>query len=262
MRKSGTGAVAVRTADYLEDGLRLLTPRSGRRSFCGMSKGCRRKKWRGEWIARKLRFAPISPTPGPSFAGIWNRGSNEAPHEATLALYAGQDLGPFARWRTARHLAGCPRCRGEVTGFSALRQEITNSNELPGIAWNQLAAEMKANIRVGLAAGECIRSTQRFPHPLFAGLRPAIACASMAALLVAGLSLERPAPTRVVADRQPGISLRATPAGVEVRQGEQAFVLQNGPTEDVTYRRRPGSMGARFVDPGTGYVTINTVYVQ
>ena len=184
------------------------------------------------------------------------------PSEATLALYAGQDLGPFARWRTARHLAGCPRCRSELTGFSALRHELTSLNEMPDIAWNRLAADMKANIRLGLAAGECIRET-RPTLQLFGGVRPAIACASMALLLLAGLWLERPSPTLAPVDHQPGVSLRTTANGIEVRQGDQAFVLKNGSSENVTYSAgAQGSMGARFVDPGTGYVTINTVYVQ
>jgi hypothetical protein len=30
----------------------------------------------------------------------------------------------------------------------------------PEISWNRLAAEMKANIRLGLAAGECVRTLQ------------------------------------------------------------------------------------------------------
>ncbi len=186
------------------------------------------------------------------------------PTESTLALYAGQDLGPFARWRTARHLAACPDCRGEVTAYSALRQETAGLNELPGIAWNRLAAEMKANIRLGLAAGECIRETA--PPPLFAGARIAAACASLAILLAAGFWLERPAVKPVamaVAEVQPGISLRATENGIEVREGDQAFVLKNGSSENVTYSAgAQGSIGARYVDPGTGYVTINTVYVQ
>ena len=183
------------------------------------------------------------------------------PSEATLALYAGQDLGTVARWQTRRHLAGCARCRSEVTSFSALRQEVTDLRELPQISWNSLAAEMKANIRVGLAAGECIRDTR---HPLKSGfweLRTAVACASVAALLLAGLWLERPAPV-AIAEHPPGVSLRAVAHGIEVRDGDQAFVLQNGSTE-VTYSAgAQGSIGARFVDRSTGYLTINTVYVQ
>jgi anti-sigma factor RsiW len=182
------------------------------------------------------------------------------PGEATLALYAGQDLGTFARWRTERHLAGCARCREEVAEFSALRQEAVELTELPGISWNRLAAEMKANIHVGLAAGECVRDTRSAAQPSFSGLRVAMACASVAVLLLAGFLLERPAPVAVI---EPGISLHATRFGVEVRNGDQAFVLKNGPGVEVTYSAgAQGSIGARFVDRSTGYVTINTVYVQ
>jgi anti-sigma factor RsiW len=186
------------------------------------------------------------------------------PSEATLALYAGQDLGAMARWQTRRHLAGCPQCRSEVTSFSALRQEVTDLRELPEISWNSLAAEMKANIRVGLAAGECIRDTR---HPLKSGfweMRTALACASVAALLLAGLWLERPAPAPVaIAEQTPGVFLQAVEHGIEVRDGDQAFVLRNGSAGEVTYSAgAQGSIGARFVDRSTGYMTINTVYVQ
>jgi hypothetical protein len=149
-----------------------------------------------------------------------------------------------------------------VAEFSALRQEVGDLAELPGISWNRLAAEMKANIHVGLAAGECVRD-RRTTQSVFSGFRAAVACASVAVLLMAGLLLERPAPVTVV-DSQPGISLQATSFGVEVRNGDQAFVLKNGPGAEGTYYSAgaQGSIGARFVDRATGYVTINTVYVQ
>jgi hypothetical protein len=181
------------------------------------------------------------------------------PGEATLALYAGQDLGPIARWRTERHLAGCAQCREEVAEFSALREGVGELNELPDISWNRLAAEMKANIHVGLAAGECVRESRRTGQWNLSGMRAAVACASIAILLAAGLWLERPAP---LAEGQPGISLQATGYGVELRNGDQAFVLKNG-SQEVTYTTgAQGSIGARFVDRSSGYVTINTVYVQ
>src|SRR5581483_12127487 len=115
------------------------------------------------------------------------------PGEATLALYAGQDLGPLARWRTRRHLARCARCREEVAEFSALRLEAADLAELPGISWNRLAAEMKANIHLGLAAGECVRDTRAPVASAFSGLRAAVAFASVTVLLLAGFLLERPA---------------------------------------------------------------------
>lgn len=178
---------------------------------------------------------------------------------ATLALYAGNDLGPWARWRARRHLAACSECRNQVAEFSDLRQEIAGLGDLSGLPWNRLAAEMKANIRLGLAAGECIRDTRTQTHPVFAGARALIACASVALLLLAGVWLERPAPVVHAA----GVSLRATDTGVELREGERAFVLKNASSRNVTYTAgAQGSIGVRFVDPNTGYVTINTVYVQ
>jgi anti-sigma factor RsiW len=183
------------------------------------------------------------------------------PGEATLALFAGKDLGPLARWRTQRHLDRCPRCRAEVTEFSGLRLEMGDLTELPGISWNRLAAEMKANIHVGLAAGECVRDSRLGASPLL-GMRAAIACASVAVLLLAGMLLEKPAPV-AIAEQRAGVSLQAIHNGLEMRDGDQAFVLKNGSAGEVTYSAgAQGSIGARFVDRTTGYMTINTVYVQ
>src|SRR5215831_4773166 len=79
------------------------------------------------------------------------------PSQATLALHAGGDLGPVARWFTERHVSHCERCREEVEAFQLTRQILPDLAEIPEIPWNRLAAEMKANIRLGLAAGECVR---------------------------------------------------------------------------------------------------------
>jgi hypothetical protein len=120
---------------------------------------------------------------------------------------------------------------------------------------------MKANIHLGLVAGECVRDNRVGAHSGFSGMRAAIAFASIAVLLLAGLLLERPVPVAISAS-QPGVSLQATRYGVELRNGDQAFVLKNSPAVEVTYTAgAQGSIGARFVDR-SGYVTINTVYVQ
>jgi hypothetical protein len=102
----------------------------------------------------------------------------------------------------------------EVTEFSRLRQEVSDLAGVPGIPWNRLAAEMKANIHVGLAAGECVRDS-RLGVSSFLGMRAAVACASVAVLLLASLLLERPAPV-AIAEQPVGISLRAIGNGVEV----------------------------------------------
>jgi hypothetical protein len=90
-----------------------------------------------------------------------------------------------------------------VQAFASARDNLAALNELPAISWNRLAAEMKANIRLGLAAGECVRG-ERTPSlsGMFQSLsdaRALTACASVMALVAAGLFLQRPAPVAPVA---------------------------------------------------------------
>ena len=185
------------------------------------------------------------------------------PSESDLALYAGQDLGWFARWRTARHLARCTACRAEVEAFASAMDDLVGLNELPALSWNRLAADMKANIRLGLAAGECVRSEA--PSGVLAwipGTRALTACASLMALLAAGLYLQRPAPPVPVATANQNAVLRATASGIELEQGGQTLSLLHGQAGSVTYSAgAQGSMRAGYVD-ADGQVTINDVYVQ
>jgi hypothetical protein len=184
------------------------------------------------------------------------------PNQATLALHAGGDLGRIARWRTGRHVARCERCREEMAAFEGMRQALPDLAEMPEINWNRLAAEMKANIRLGLAAGECVRASEPLGQtPLFGGARAVVAMASLMALVAAGLVLQHPAP---VVAYEPGIVVEATADGIRVSEGGQAMGLLTSGAEkrDVTYTvGAQGSMEARYVDRDTGYVTVNTLDV-
>jgi hypothetical protein len=190
------------------------------------------------------------------------------PSQATLALQAGGDLGFFARWRTERHLSHCDRCRQELETFQVTRQILPDLAEIPEIPWSRLAAEMKANIRLGLEAGECVRASD---PPLresrwFTGARAAVALASIVVLLVTGAVLERPAPAPQPTAMDDGPVVQDTGDGIQVRRGEQALRLMNprlSPSQRVLYSPdAQGSMRARYVDPQTGYITINNVYAE
>ena len=189
------------------------------------------------------------------------------PNQSTLALYAGQDLGWFTRRRTERHLTRCGDCRSEVQAFASARDHLVALNELPAISWNRLAIEMKANIRLGLAAGECVRGERtagsRAWFGVFSGARTLAACASVMALVTAGLFLERPTPPAPPAIASDAAVLRATANGIELNQGGQTLSLLHVRSVDVTYSAgAQGSMRAGYVDSDTGNVTINNVYVQ
>lgn len=189
---------------------------------------------------------------------------NGHPDSATLALQAGGDLGWFAAWKTARHVAGCADCRDEIEGFREMRALLPEINEMPELHWNRIAGEMRANIRLGLSAGECVRESaqpEREVH-LFGGFRTALAMAGVIALLVTGLILERPTPS-IVSAQVPVV--QKTRAGIERRSGDQGFALIHSGVEvkDVTYTvGAQGTMEASFVDPQTNLVTMTKVYVE
>ena len=184
------------------------------------------------------------------------------PNEATLALHAGGDLGIFARWRMERHLSRCERCRDEVEAFNGLREIVTDLAEIPEVPWNRLAAEMRANIRLGLAAGECVRPSEKplRETPLFTRARAAVALASVTVLMVTGLLIQHPTPM-LSGDH---MELQHTANAVEVGQGGNAFRLVNarGAANVSFSANAEGSVGARYVDPDTGYVTISNVYAE
>ncbi len=184
------------------------------------------------------------------------------PNEAHLALVAGGELSGWRRWRVTRHVAGCAECRRTVAEFSSVREEMRSMAEMPAVSWSTLAAEMRANIRLGLEAGECV--PEHPPEHRGFSLRAAVACASLAMLLAVGFLIERPVP-RAAESRSSEAVLETSGSGVQVREGSQAMMLLNASARDardVQYQAGGSTMGARYVNAETGQVTINNVYVQ
>jgi hypothetical protein len=184
------------------------------------------------------------------------------PNEATLALHAGGDLGAFTRWRVERHLANCESCRRELSGFASAREIVTALAEIPELPWSQMEAEMKANIRLGLSAGECVRGTAVKPASWFQigglhGARAALALATVLILVVSGLFLERARPRTAQDER---VVLENTANGIQMSDGGQALSLMHTGAESVVVSvSAQGNMGARYVDPKTGLVTVNNL---
>jgi anti-sigma factor RsiW len=179
------------------------------------------------------------------------------PGEATLALHAGGDLGRIAQWRVERHLKQCETCQEEVAAFQGMRSMVADMSVMPEIPWNRLAAEMHANIRLGLAAGECVRENQpqrEFRAP-FTGFRAAIALASLTVVAAAVLVLHKPVPA---VDQ---MTLRATVDGIQVSQGSETLGMKHDAAiKNVSYSANAqGSIGESYVDPVTGDVTMTRV---
>lgn len=211
------------------------------------------------------------------------------PAHTQLALFAGRDLGRWEGWRIGRHVARCAHCRQQVEGLRSARQQLRRLSDeiadLPaGFNWDRLAAEMKGNIGVGLAAGEAIalfdKPARRKPR---LGWHAALIGAG--ATLIFGIAFWTSLPPqqaenlisslrRIRTERigawvrsggesvvRPGdVVLEASSSSIEVKENGRALSLMprsEGATVSVSM---PGSAGIRFVDTDTGQVTTNKVY--
>jgi hypothetical protein len=185
------------------------------------------------------------------------------PGEGDLALLAGGETGRTQRFLLDRHVRGCSDCQAKVAEYHSLRSDIADS-ELPDVNWNFLAADMRANIRLGLEAGACVRTTH-----ISKRWNPRLTLAFASLLLLAGSGL-------VVHDVHPLLSrqdvaaaVSATPvlessrSGVEFRTGGNSLMLlnHNGNPSNQTVSAQ-GDINTRNFDSESGSVTINAVYLQ
>jgi hypothetical protein len=185
------------------------------------------------------------------------------PRENDLALLAGGEAGRIRRFLLDRHVRTCADCQETIAEYRQFRAELADV-ELPDLNWNFLASDMRANIRLGLEAGACVRAPRVFTrwNP-----RLGIAFASLAVLAVSGFflrDLRFPQPAAEVATPV----LQMTASGVEIRSGADSLTLlnhhgnaasQNAANQTVSAR---GDIEAQNIDDETGSVTIYNVSLQ
>jgi hypothetical protein len=185
------------------------------------------------------------------------------PRDAQLALLAGGDLTGFERWRVARHVRNCERCREECAAFREASSEMLPSAALlpKNLDWDRLAAEMQANIHLGLAAGECVGRASDGRDRI--GWKAALVMASVTALILTGWFLNTPREVRVSRQAEPGIILESTDSGIQVKENGAVLSLRHSSSDGVTVSMSgQGSVGARYLDADTGQITIHNVYAE
>jgi hypothetical protein len=205
------------------------------------------------------------------------------PSQSDLALYSTGDLPLWRLPLLSLHVSGCDSCRTWVEAFSADRESLRSlSAEMPaGLNWDRLAAEMSANVRLGLEAGECVAPRVRKPT-LSAGWRVAAACAGVTALLVSAWWLNMPQAESValghvvqkITQARPwrggirsledsGPTVQVSAAGIQLQQNGGTLGMSQGQERPVSVTLSvQGSARARYIDSDTGQVTITGVYAQ
>jgi len=181
------------------------------------------------------------------------------PRDNDLALLAGGEAGPIRRFLLDRHVRTCADCRQTIAEYREFRAGLADQ-ELPDLNWNFLAADMRANIRLGLEAGACVRTTH-----VFGGWnrRLGIAFAGLALLVGSGFFLRDLRFHRPAAEVSAPV-LQMTASGVEIRKGENSLTLLNHHGNAATNQTvsAEGDMEVRNIDGETGSVTINNVSLQ
>jgi hypothetical protein len=205
------------------------------------------------------------------------------PPPSDLALFATGDLPLWRRPLVRLHLTGCDDCRGWVAAFESDRESIRRlAAEMPqGVNWDRMAAEMSANVRLGLEAGECVASRVRKPA-LATGWRVAAASAGVAVLLLSAWWLNMPRADSVALgramqrlaqagpwhagglaldDRGPTVEVSAS--GIQLQQNGGTLGMSQGQERPVNVTLSvQGSARARYIDADTGQITITGVYAQ
>lgn len=176
------------------------------------------------------------------------------PDANQLALHAGGDLTGWTRWRVERHVRRCESCREEVAAVESVRGMLPGLSELPHLPWNEMAAEMTANIRLGIEAGECVRQLDPAPARFALGFRSALAAVAVAAMAITAVVVERPRFIRgTTQDAMENVALQTAPDGI----GNQAMKLMvHGKAGAQMSASAEGSVGARYTDPDTGVMTV------
>lgn len=187
------------------------------------------------------------------------------PSEVELALFASGDCGPVRRFQLRGHVSRCGDCRDTVASYGELRTAVRDvalpdalSNEAD---WNRMASEMRANIRLGLAAGECVGTVPADVRSWSWMPRFAVGMAGVVLLAGAGLFLRGLLPRTVLPGLAHAAVLESSGTGVEVRTDTGSMKLLNhGDVAGNQTVTSQGAISATYVDGGT--VTVTSVYVE
>jgi hypothetical protein len=193
------------------------------------------------------------------------------PSIETLALFAGGELPFLQKWSTGRHVHGCESCQSEVRAFHEASRAAAHETEImpDGVHWESMAADMRANIHLGLEASEAISAYKPVAPPSMpsfswhtVALGGAVACVAMFLYWNAALRKQE----QLAAMRAPApIVVNASKEGVEISDGARGLSLTNPESSQsgvLVTVSTSGAAATRYVDQDSGQITVNNVYLD
>lgn len=194
------------------------------------------------------------------------------PSISDLALFAGREHSWWAQWKLRRHIDACAQCQHEVALFREAQGDVREeADRMPAaVQWDRLAAEMGANIRLGLEASDAI-SAYALPagKPARQGMSWQMAAITAGFVLLLSIGYWLNAVKngeRLAALRGPDpVVVEASERGVGMSDGTKGMELQ-GPKASqraaIVTVSTTGAAGAQYIDEETGQITVNQVYVE
>lgn len=140
------------------------------------------------------------------------------PRETDLALFAGGESGPIARWRIERHVENCKQCESLAAAYFRLPDQLSELAEIPQIDWTEMASRIEAGVERDRTAPAPERK-RAFVPPLAWQAGLAVAGVVIMLVMVRGPEQVVPAEKRiapVVASEAPVEALRESAAKVIV----------------------------------------------
>ena len=137
------------------------------------------------------------------------------PRETDLALFAGGELGPLARWRIERHLDKCARCQEDVSDFFHLQGDLDDLAETPSVDWQALAHRIKVAAAQAQPETEAVSLAGWFGWPAAWRMGVVSATALCAFVIYKQLPLVETDP------QSAGISKMVAPEGALEVEGDQ-----------------------------------------
>jgi hypothetical protein len=166
------------------------------------------------------------------------------PKETDLALFAGGELGPLARWRIEKHLQHCDRCQGAVADFFHLHSEFSELGELPAVDWEHLAQRIREGVE---AAGDTAEEPSRGPlfQPLIWRFGVATATVLCAFIVVRQFPLHKPSEENLaVVTEQKETPAKTAPAGDRFSRFEEVSEPASEPQELVADLKKEADAAA------------------
>ena len=148
------------------------------------------------------------------------------PRETDLALFAGGELGPLARWRIERHLDKCARCKEDVSDFFHLQGDLDDLAETPSVDWQALAHRIK------VAAAQALPETEAVPLAAWFGRPAAWRMGVVSATALCAFVIYKQLPLVETDPQSAAISNMALEGALEVEGDQLGQTKASAPAEE------------------------------